>query len=195
MRRILRRLSGERGYSLVELLTSMAILSVVISGITTLFVQGSNAEVDMNRRYQAQQQARVAIDKLRRDAHCSSAVIKPNSSTMLIFNDPCVTGGAVSWCTVASGSVYALYRSATATCNATATPYGDSIVNASGAVFTYVQQSTLSLAKVSVDLIVNIKPALTKENYELKDDMVLRNSTRTCVIGTATLINSPAPCP
>src|SRR5439155_12200961 len=102
---------SESGYSLVELLTSMAILSVVITGITTLFVQGSNAEIAMNRRYQAQQQARVAMDKLRRDAHCSSKVVKPNSSTMLILSDPCVTGGSVSWCTIASGSFYTLYRS------------------------------------------------------------------------------------
>jgi type II secretory pathway pseudopilin PulG len=173
----------------------MSILAVVITGITTLFVQGSNAEVDMNRRYQAQQQARVAMDKLRRDVHCASAVIKPNSSTMLILNDPCVTGGAVSWCTVASGSVYALYRSTTATCDNTSISYADSIVTASGGIFTYVQQSTLSLAKVSVDMTVNLKPSMTMEDYRLKDDMVLRNSTRTCVVGTATLINSPAPCP
>jgi prepilin-type N-terminal cleavage/methylation domain-containing protein len=195
VRHVVRRLSREGGYSLIELLVSMSILSVVITGITTLFVQGSNAEVDMNRRYQAQQQARVAMDKLRRDAHCSSAVIKPNSSTMLILNDPCVTGGSVSWCTLASGSVYKLYRSTTATCDATSIPYADSIVTAGGGVFTYVQQSTLSLAKVSVDMTVNLKPSMAMENYQLKDDMVLRNSTRTCVIGTATLINSPAPCP
>jgi type II secretory pathway pseudopilin PulG len=174
----------------------MSILSVVITGITTLFVQGSNAEVDMNRRYQAQQQARVAMDKLRRDAHCASAVVKPNSSTMLILNDPCVTGGSVSWCTIASGSFFKLYRSTTATCDAsTGVLYADSIVTPSGGVFAYVQQSTLSLAKVSVDMTVNLKPSMAMENYELKDDMVLRNSTRTCVVGTASLINSPAPCP
>jgi hypothetical protein len=44
-------------------------------------------------------------------------------------------------------------------------------------------------------MTVNLKPSMTMEDYRLKDDMVLRNSTRTCVVGTATLINSPAPCP
>jgi prepilin-type N-terminal cleavage/methylation domain-containing protein len=194
VRRVVRRLSPESGYSLVELLTSMAILSVIITGITTLFVQGSNAEIDMNRRYQAQQEARVAMDKLRRDAHCSSKVVKPNSSTMLILSDPCVTGGTVSWCTVASGSFYQLYRSTSATCNATGTLYAQSLVNAGGAVFTYIQQSTLSLAKVSVDFTANLSPTRPWANYELRDDMVLRNSTRTCVVGDATLINSPPPC-
>jgi len=193
VRRAVRRLSNERGYSLIELLVVVSILSVVIGGITTLFVQGSNAEIDMNRRYQAQQTARVAMDKIRRDVHCSSAAIKPNSSTMLILNDPCVTGGSVSWCTVASGSIYKLYRSASATCDATSSLYAEDIVTASGAVFTYNQQSTLTLAKVSVDLTVNLKPTLTQENYELKDDMVLRNSGRTCVTSTAVLIASPSP--
>ena len=53
----------------------------------------------------------------------------------------------------------------------------------------------MSLAKARVDLIVNLKPTMTRENYELVDDMVLRNSGRTCVVGTAVLINSPSPCP
>jgi prepilin-type N-terminal cleavage/methylation domain-containing protein len=195
VRRFVRRLSSESGYTLVELLTSMAILSVVITGITTLFVQGSNAEIAMNRRYQAQQEARVATDKLRRDAHCSSKAVKPNSSTMLILSDPCETSGWVSWCTIASGSFYKLYRSKSATCDATGTMYAESLVNAGGAVFTYGQQSTLTLAKVSIDFTVNLNPARPWENYQLKDDIVLRNSLRKCVVGDATLINSPAPCP
>jgi len=53
--RIRSRLGAERGYSLVELLTVMAIMGVVMTGVTALLVQGSNAEVDMNGRFQAQQ--------------------------------------------------------------------------------------------------------------------------------------------
>jgi prepilin-type N-terminal cleavage/methylation domain-containing protein len=191
VRRVVRRLSSESGYSLVELLTSMAILSVVIAGITTLFVTGSNAEVDMNRRFQAQQQARVAMDKLRRDAHCSSKAVKPTSTTLVVLNDLCQTGGWVSWCTVASGSIYKLYRSATATCDASAITYAENIVNTSGAVFAYVQQSTDKLASLHVDLQVNLKPTMTQETYELTDDMVFRNSTRTCLTDSVTDFASP----
>ena len=51
-----RRVRGEeQGFSLIEMLTVMIIMSVVLTGLTTLFVQGSNAELDMNRRFEAQQ--------------------------------------------------------------------------------------------------------------------------------------------
>jgi prepilin-type N-terminal cleavage/methylation domain-containing protein len=192
-----RRLSDESGYSLVELLTAMAILSFIVGGITTLFVQGSNAEIDMNRRFVAQQETRVAMDKLRRDAHCSSKAIKPSSTTYVLLNDPCQSGGAVSWCTLQIGTtgVYKLYRSTTSTCDATKTAYAENLVNAGGAVFTYLQQSTSSLAKLSVDLKANAKPSMAMETYNLKDDIVFRNSTRTCIVDSATDIVSPAPCP
>ena len=64
--RIRTRLAAEHGYSLVELVTVVAILTIVISSLTTVFVSASNGELDMNRRFQAQQNARLAMDKLRR---------------------------------------------------------------------------------------------------------------------------------
>lgn len=196
MRKIFRRLSDESGYNLVELLTVMAIMSFVLGGITTLFVQGSHAEISMNRRFVAQQEVRVAMDKLRRDAHCSSKAIKPTVSpamtTYVLFNDPCVSGGVISWCTVASGSIYKLYRSTTSTCNASSTMYAENLVNTSGSVFSYVQQSTDHLASLHVDLQANAKPANTWETYKLVDDIVLRNGSRTCVLDSATDIVSPA---
>jgi prepilin-type N-terminal cleavage/methylation domain-containing protein len=200
VRKIIRLLSDEGGYNLVELLTVMAILSIVLGGITTLFVQGSNAEIDMNRRYQSQQEVRVAMDRVRRDAHCSSKAIKPTATTYVLFNDPCQAGGVVSWCTVASGSIYKLYRSTTSTCNSSSTMYAENLVNASGDVFVYVQQNTDHLASLQVDLKSNSKPAMTQETYELTDKMVLRNGARTCLVDSVTDIVSPPstgppPCP
>ncbi len=49
-RRVLRRLRGERGYSLIEMLTVMVIMGVVMSSLTTVFVSASNSETDMNNR-------------------------------------------------------------------------------------------------------------------------------------------------
>ena len=53
-----RRLRGERGFSLMEMITVMAIMSVVLTGLVSLFVQGSNSQIDLNRRFEAQQTAR-----------------------------------------------------------------------------------------------------------------------------------------
>jgi prepilin-type N-terminal cleavage/methylation domain-containing protein len=186
------RLSPESGYSLIELLTVMAIMGLVIGGITTLFVQGSNAQIDMNRRFVAQQEVRVAIDKLRRDAHCSIKASKPTSTTYVLFSDPCQSGGVVSWCTVQVGStgVYKLYRSTTSTCDATSIMYAENLIT--GTVFTYVQQNTDHLASLKVDLSSNVKPTMTRETYELADTVVLRNGSRTCVVDSITDIVSPA---
>jgi len=63
----------EEGYSLVELLIVMVILGTVLASLTTVFVSGSNAEIDLNRRFQAQQEARLALDKFRTDIHGASA--------------------------------------------------------------------------------------------------------------------------
>ena len=45
-------------------------------------------------------------------------------------------------------------------------------------VFNYSAQSTSSLAKLHVDFPVNPKPIRTVDTYELVDDLVLRNSSR-----------------
>jgi len=71
MRRLLRVVRTEAGYSMTELLVVMVILGTVLAGLTTAFVGGSKAEVDLNRRVQAQIQAAGAFDRLRRDVHCA----------------------------------------------------------------------------------------------------------------------------
>ena len=40
------------------------------------------------------------------------------------------------------------------------------------------QTATATLARLHVDLPVNVRPTKTVETYELIDDLVLRNSTR-----------------
>lgn len=63
----------QAGYTLVELLAVMLILGIVLTGLTTAFVSGSHAELTLNRRFQAQQQARLALDRIRSDVHCAFA--------------------------------------------------------------------------------------------------------------------------
>lgn len=196
----LRRLRSERGYTLVEMLTVLVIMTVVMSGLTTLFVQASNAEQDMSNRFQAQVTARLALDTLRREVHCANVATPLGSSssvtiTLPTWNNPdgtqshCRTGsGSVTWCTrsVATDR-YALYRVAGTTCTG-GVMWADYLVASSGApacgspsalcIFNYSAQSLSSLAKLHVDLPVNVKPSKTVDLYELADDIVLRNSSR-----------------
>ena len=77
------RLAESGGYSLSEMLVVLAILGIVLAGLVQLFVSGSHAQVDMNNRLQAQQNARLALDKLRREIHCTSAAAKGPDGTAL----------------------------------------------------------------------------------------------------------------
>ena len=90
----LRRLRGEAGYNLVEMITVMVIMTVVFAGITTVFVAGSKAQSDQERRFQAQVTTRLALDKIRRDIHCSSDVT-PFATTLQVDFNVSVTGTSV----------------------------------------------------------------------------------------------------
>ena len=183
------RLRSERGYSLVEMLTVMVIMGVVMSSLTTVFVQASNSETDMNNRFQAQLTAKLALDKMRREVHCASVATPAGSSSSVTITLPsyCKTGsGSITWCTRSNGTNrYALYRVVGATCTG-GVKWADYLVPTSTAtacsgalcIFNYTAQSTLSLAKLAVDVPVNVKPAKSVDLYELKDDLVLRNSSR-----------------
>lgn len=185
----LRRLRAERGYTLVEMLTVLVIMGVVMGGLTTVFVSATNSETDMNNRFQAQLTARLALDKMRREIHCASVATPTGVSSSVTITLPsyCKTGsGSVTWCTRSNGTNrYALYRVVGSSCTG-GVMWADYLVTSasvsacSGAlcIFNYTAQSPASLAKLGVDLPVNVKPAKTVEGYELVDDIVLRNSTR-----------------
>jgi type II secretory pathway pseudopilin PulG len=170
------------------MLTVMSIMGVVMTGLTTLFVQGTNAEVDMNKRFQAQQATRVALDKLRREIHCAKAAsTSPSngaaSAVTLELPGQCPTavGGAttnVTWCTVSvSANRYRLYRKVATTCDATGVKWGDYLTLQNA--FDYKTQSTSALSKLKVLLTVDLKTSDALPGYSLCDQMVLRNSSRT----------------
>ena len=177
-----RLLRSERGYTLMELLTVMVIMGIVMGSLTTLFVQGSTAEARTNNRFQAQVQGRIALDSLRREVHCASAVTATagwTNTVTLTLPAQCPTGsGSVSWCTVSGGTNrYKLYRQTGATCSASGTFKADYLTKS--AAFNYTASVTgVSLAKLSVDIAVNPTPSKAIDTWELADDIVLRNSSR-----------------
>jgi len=180
MRRFPRLIRAQGGYSLVELLIVMVILTIVLVGLTGGFVEGTKTELSLDRRFQAQLNAGLALSKLRQDVHCSSAITPSGASASVTLTQPsyCLGGGGfVSWCTVGSGTNYTLYRAAASTCDATGKRYAQYLTT--GTVFTYTGQSTSSLAKLHVDFPVNVNPSTAVTAYELTDDIVLKNSTRT----------------
>jgi type II secretory pathway pseudopilin PulG len=120
LRHARQRLAGEDGISLTELLVVVAILGTIIAGLSQLFVGASRSQVDQTNRTGAQQGARLALVKLRREIHCASAVSPnpngtwPTRSVTIVLGSLCPTYqsgiASVTWCTVGGGAPYSLWR-------------------------------------------------------------------------------------
>ncbi|MEO5576430.1 MAG: type II secretion system protein [Gaiellaceae bacterium] len=116
------RFADSSGVTLIEILVVLLILGVILASMTTLFVSASTSQVDQSNRYQAQHNARLALDNLRREIRCaSSVVINSPSSVTVTLPGRCqkpVAGAAApfSWCAIGGAAPYALWRAASATC-------------------------------------------------------------------------------
>jgi prepilin-type N-terminal cleavage/methylation domain-containing protein len=178
-------MGGERGYTLVEMLVVMSILSVVMAGLTTVFVGGSHAELDLNRRFQAQQQARLAVDKIKVDLHCASAAeVDATYGYLKIAEDNC-SSTHVTYCAEASPTMtgrYALYRTTdTTTARCTSSDTQDVLVadylTKNMGLWSFSAPDGL-LEMISIDFPISVNPTATRDVYELKDTLVARNSVR-----------------
>lgn len=178
VRAIARRLRrDERGITLSELIVTLAILAVVVPALTTMMVSGANAEADLNLRFQAQQQARVALDTLRAEVHnaCSATVTGGSTLTLRTQAGYACTVTSSTWCVLGTAPRYALYRQPGASCSSGGTRWADYLT--SNAVFG-LQTGGGLLPKVTVDLPVNRKPTVPRLRYRLQDAIVLRNGPR-----------------
>ncbi len=87
---LLRRLRGERGYTMIELLAVCALLSIVLGSVTIIMVNGSRVQLDLNARFQAQSSARIALSEFRSDAHNACAFNVNAAKTQVTFSIPTV---------------------------------------------------------------------------------------------------------
>ena len=183
LRAAARRAAGDqRGITLVELLTSMAILGFVVASLGTLLVSGQKAEIDLNERFQAQTNARLALDLFRREVHnaCDATVSSPSTITLYaLANEPNYTCNVVrsTWCVVlVSTGRYALYRKPGGACDAAGTKRADYLTTSTVFAKTPGGQT---LPTVGINLPVDTKTASTSRSYHLRDNIALRNALRT----------------
>jgi prepilin-type N-terminal cleavage/methylation domain-containing protein len=137
-----KRVAVQDGFTLIELITTLAILSIVLSGIIAMFVAGIHSEADMNERFQAQEDARTALSSLRNEVRSACGfynqgispgladpaggpAIAAMTSTQVTLGycgqtatDFNVVQSRVTWCVAPNAGQYALYRQAGTTCSA-----------------------------------------------------------------------------
>jgi prepilin-type N-terminal cleavage/methylation domain-containing protein len=174
--RILRRLARQGGYTLIELLLVCAILGTVLTSLTVLFVSASSSQIDMNRRFRAQQDARVAVDQMRREIHCADEISPSGVSTSITVRlpgqCPSAVGGAVTNVTydvVGSGQRFQLRRNAVVR--------ADYVSEQSAFLYTAPVLGT-SLGRLRLTLPINTTPTDTGKEWRLVADIVLRNTSR-----------------
>ena len=204
----------EGGYTMMEMLVVLVILGVVVGGIVTVFSSGINAEADATRRYQAQSDGRIALDKMRREIHSGCTISTPsnyntptNSVTVYVGSDLCVSGAnTVTYCTSGSGTNYVLYRIVATSCTGATQRVAAYLT--SGNIFTYLppnshlvtsaslgqgtsatyistQDGSSTLPRLHVDATINRRPAKPQDAFRVVDDIAFRNGPRACAAGVA----------
>jgi prepilin-type N-terminal cleavage/methylation domain-containing protein len=137
---------AQDGFTLTEMLVVLAIAGIVIAGIAQLFMSAVNSQSDQTNRTQAQQEARLGLDKLRREIRCASTLTTPSgypaSAITITLGSYCPTAGGaaatVTWCTkdkngatppVAGAQPYTLWRYTGSTCSGTGTKWASFLVD------------------------------------------------------------------
>lgn len=185
-RRLAARLGSERGFTLIESIATLAILTTVMGAMTALMISGTQAEAELNRRFQAQTDAQIALSRLRREIHCATASTAANPGSTITLTVPagCSSDNvtSITWCTVASGGTYELWRYRSSACSGTGRKWASWLTTQNAFVYTAPSGSTSAgtgaLATIVVTLAINLTPSFPERVYTLADTIALRNTTR-----------------
>jgi prepilin-type N-terminal cleavage/methylation domain-containing protein len=188
-------LAKQGGFTLVELVVVMAILLIVLAPLTASFASGMIAQVDQTNRFDAQENARQALDRMRKDIHCGHGVTDPYTNSWggqtLVLTQTNATGtaecpglvqtnaSAVQWCTIpVAGATdrYQLYREndPDATCDGSISTF---MVDYLTRADIWASPTCVSgqFPTVEVTLPVDVDPSKRPGTYQLSDQIALRN--------------------
>ena len=133
------------GFTLVEMLVVLAILGTVLAGLGVLFTGALHSQTDQTNRAEVQQDARLGLDRMRREIRCASDITTPSgypaSTVTITLGAWCPTAAGattVTWCTkdkngasppVAGAQPYTLWRYTGAACSGTGVKWASNIVD------------------------------------------------------------------
>jgi prepilin-type N-terminal cleavage/methylation domain-containing protein len=171
------RLHSQSGFSLVELVVTMAVMGIIIGSLASLFVSGERANSDATARMTSQQNVRAAFDRLEYDARCASTAALQSSGAGVYLSIPSRcdhASGTVTWC-VSSGS---LIRNTGTTCSATThrLTYIGSVT--SSTPFSCYSPVSGATPQLKVALTVNTTTR-TSDNTTATDYITMHNASST----------------
>jgi prepilin-type N-terminal cleavage/methylation domain-containing protein len=137
--------AAQDGFTLAEMLVVMVILGVVLAGLTVLLTGALSSQSDQTNRAQTQQDARLGLDRMRREIRCASDITTasgyPASAVTITLGTYCPTAAGattVTWCTkdkngvtppVAGAQPYTLWRYTGSACTGTGTKWASDLVD------------------------------------------------------------------
>ena len=190
------RVLAQDGFTLIELAVVMLVMLIVLAPLSGSLVSALGAQVDQTRRFDAQENARQALDRMRKDIHCSHGVSTPytndSGGQTIVLTETNVTGtaecpglvqtnaSAVQWCTipvVGATDRYQLYRENDPdnVCDGSASTFMVDYLTTAN-VWSSATCSTGQFPAVSVTMPVNLDPVRHgPSTYTLSDQIALRN--------------------
>jgi len=191
------RLRSADGFTLIELLTVMVLLGIILGSVVTSFSSAFAGETRAFAQAQAEENARMALNRIRLDIHCSTGVKGLNANanggwtiTLGESNtvDQCAQltlapgSSGVQWCTIrVSPNRWRLYReNGLVACNGVNSKFmGDNLVLPNP--WSSVACVPGRAGALGVQFYVNITPGKPQNGYTLRDEIALRNTTRLAV--------------
>jgi prepilin-type N-terminal cleavage/methylation domain-containing protein len=168
-----RRLSDQRGFTVIELLIVMVLMGIIMSAVVNVFVSGTRAGADANARLAAQQNTRIALDRLDYEGRCatSASLISSGAGVTLTLPSRCSNAsGTVTWCV--TGGI--LERFPSATCSGTAQIYVRNVTSATP--FSLITASG-DLPRLAITITSN-ETQSAADAATLTDAITLRNAAR-----------------
>ncbi len=107
-------LNNERGYTLAELLTAMAVMGLLLAGLLLTLQEGQTAYQYGAGRAEVQQNGRVALERMLRELRAASAISTSNASAVtLTYLDETSTSITVAYSLSGASTPFLLQRNQT----------------------------------------------------------------------------------
>jgi prepilin-type N-terminal cleavage/methylation domain-containing protein len=191
------RLESTAGFTLIELIVVMTMLSIVLGVVVTSFTSALAGEHRSMVKATAEENARMSLNRIRLDIHCATGVNglneRPGGGWTITLNEnntsdtQCAMltlapgSSGVQWCTIpVSENRWRLYRENGLDCDGVNSTFMvDYLVEANP--WTLVPCVSRQAEALGVRFYVNVNPNKLLDGYTLQDEIALRNASRQVV--------------